>query len=62
MLDVKGMLSWLRTFDVDGSVSNVPKIGVGLDDVVWTATINENGKKEYEVAVSQEFIDQVRSL
>ena len=62
MLDVKGMLTWLRSLDVDGSLSDVPKVGIGLDDVVWTTSVNKQGKKEYELAVSQPFIDQVRSL
>lgn len=62
MLDVKGMLSWARSLDVDGELSNIPKLGVGLDDVVWTADVNKKGKKEYELAVSQGFIDQLRSL
>ncbi len=62
MLDVKGMLSWARSLDVDGELSNIPKLGVGLDDVVWTADVNEKGKKEYELAVSQSFIEQLRSL
>lgn len=62
MLDVKGMLSWARTLDIDGDLSSIPKLGVGLDDVVLTADMNKKGKKEYELAVSQGFIDQLRSL
>lgn len=62
MLDVKGMLSWARSLDVQGELSNMPKVGVGLDDVVWTAGMNKKGKKEFELALSQAFIDQLRSL
>jgi hypothetical protein len=62
MLDVKGMLSWARSLDVDGDLDQIPKLGVGLDDVVWTSNVNKKGKKVYELAVSQGFIDQLRSL
>ncbi len=61
MVDVKGMLAWARSLDIDGELANVPKIGVALDDLVWTSKINKKGKKEYEFGVSQAFIDQVRS-
>jgi|GEM_PF-2079849 len=62
MVDVKGMLAWLRTLDFDDEFANIPKVGTALDDLVWTSRITKRGKKEYEFAISQPFIDQLRSL
>lgn len=62
MLDIKGMSAWLRSLDFDGDLDDMPKVGLGLDDVVWTGRINKKGKKEYEFSISQPLIDQLRSL
>ncbi len=62
MLDVKGMLDWIRTLDVDGDLSDMPKVGGALDDVIWTGGINKRGKKEYEMSMSQALIDQLRAI
>jgi hypothetical protein len=62
MLDVKGLSAWARSLDFDGDLKDMPKLGLGLDDVVWTGSVNKQGKKEYELSVSQPFIDQLRSM
>ncbi|MBV1857399.1 MAG: hypothetical protein KUG77_03230 [Nannocystaceae bacterium] len=62
MLDVKGLTAWMRTLDFDGDLKEMPKVGLGLDDVVWTGRVNKKGKKQHELSVSQPFIDQLRSL
>lgn len=62
MLDVKGMSSWVRSLDFDGDLKDMPKVGLGLDDVVWTSRVNKKGKKEHELSIAQPFIDQLRSL
>jgi len=62
MFDVKGMSAWARSLDFDGDLKDMPRVGLGLDDVVWTGSVNKKGKKEYVFSVSQPFIDQLRSL
>ncbi len=62
MVDVAGMLGWLRSLDLSDEFGQLPKVGGGLDDVVWTGRMKKNGKKEYDFSMSQAFIDQLRSM
>ncbi len=55
VLDVKGMTSWLRSLDFDGDLNDMPKLGLGRDDVVWTGSTTKKAKKADEVSVSQPF-------
>ncbi|MEM6293501.1 MAG: hypothetical protein AAGA54_19670 [Myxococcota bacterium] len=61
MLDVKGMLDWVRTLDAD-QIHDIPDVGGALDDVIFTGGINKRGKKEYSMSMSQGLMDQLRNL
>ena len=62
MVDVAGMLDWVRSLKVVDNPSELPNIGGALDDVLTTGRMTKRGKREYEMSLSQDFIDQLRNL
>ncbi len=62
MLDVAGMLAWVKALGFADDPASIPAVGGALDDVVVTGRMTKRGKREYAYSMSQGLIDQLRNL
>lgn len=61
LFDVAAMLDWVESFKINGFDRDIVKNGA-LDDIVLTGRITKRGKREFEMSMSQDLIDQLRTV